>query len=96
MKVSDHLTYLAEAIIDAVVRRAWNKLIKRYGKHAYLSQQQAAVTGFVVVGYGKIGGFELGYGSDLDFVFLFDSPLGVVTDGPHIIEARQFYLRLAQ
>lgn len=96
MKVSDHLTYLAEAIIDAVVIRAWNKLIKRYGKPAHLSQQQAAVTGFVVVGYGKLGGFELGYGSDLDLVFLFDCPLGVVTDGPHIIEARQFYLRLAQ
>ncbi|WGL94975.1 bifunctional [glutamate--ammonia ligase]-adenylyl-L-tyrosine phosphorylase/[glutamate--ammonia-ligase] adenylyltransferase [Arsenophonus nasoniae] len=96
MKVSDHLTYLAEAIIEVVVQLAWNKLTKRYGKPAHLSQQPVGVTGFAVVGYGKLGGFELGYGSDLDLVFLFDCPLGVVTDGQHVIEGRQFYLLLAQ
>lgn len=96
MKVSDHLTCLAEAIIEAVVQLAWNKLTKRYGKPAHLSQQPVGVTGFAVVGYGKLGGFELGYGSDLDLVFLFDCPLGVVTDGQRVIEGRQFYLRLAQ
>ncbi|HGJ5859977.1 MAG TPA: bifunctional [glutamate--ammonia ligase]-adenylyl-L-tyrosine phosphorylase/[glutamate--ammonia-ligase] adenylyltransferase [Arsenophonus nasoniae] len=96
MKVSDHLTYLAEAIIEVVVQLAWNKLTKRYGKPAHLSQQPVGVTGFAVVGYGKLGGFELGYGSDLDLVFLFDCPLGVVTDGQRVIEGRQFYLLLAQ
>ncbi|WGO83982.1 bifunctional [glutamate--ammonia ligase]-adenylyl-L-tyrosine phosphorylase/[glutamate--ammonia-ligase] adenylyltransferase [Arsenophonus apicola] len=96
MKVSDHLTYLAEAIIEVVVQLAWNKLTKRYGKPAHLSQQPVGVTGFAVVGYGKLGGFELGYGSDLDLVFLFDCPLGIVTDGQRVIEGRQFYLRLAQ
>lgn len=96
MKVSDHLTYLAEAIIEVVVQLAWNKLTKRYGKPAHLSQQPVGVTGFAVVGYGKLGGFELGYGSDLDLVFLFDCPLGVVTDGQRVIEGRQFYLLFAQ
>lgn len=96
MKVSDHLTYLAEAIIEVVVQLAWNKLTKRYGKPSHLSQQPVGVTGFAVVGYGKLGGFELGYGSDLDLVFLFDCPLGIVTDGQRVIEGRQFYLRLAQ
>ncbi len=96
MKVSDHLTYLAEAIIDAVVRQAWHKMVKRYGVPSHLAQNAADNLGFAVLGYGKLGGWELGYSSDLDLVFLFDCPVGVVTDGERSIDARQFYLRLAQ
>ncbi|MEQ1963075.1 bifunctional [glutamate--ammonia ligase]-adenylyl-L-tyrosine phosphorylase/[glutamate--ammonia-ligase] adenylyltransferase [Xenorhabdus khoisanae] len=94
MKVSDHLTYLAEAIIGAVVQQAWNQMVKRYGTPAHLSQRGGL--GFAIIGYGKLGGWELGYGSDLDLVFLLDCPMGVVTDGDRAIDARQFYLRLAQ
>ncbi|WP_340614058.1 bifunctional [glutamate--ammonia ligase]-adenylyl-L-tyrosine phosphorylase/[glutamate--ammonia-ligase] adenylyltransferase [Xenorhabdus thailandensis] len=94
MKVSDHLTYLAEAIIEAVVQLAWNQMVKRYGAPAHLSQRQGL--GFAIIGYGKLGGWELGYGSDLDLVFLLDCPMGMMTDGARSIEARQFYLRLAQ
>ncbi|MDC9595719.1 bifunctional [glutamate--ammonia ligase]-adenylyl-L-tyrosine phosphorylase/[glutamate--ammonia-ligase] adenylyltransferase [Xenorhabdus anantnagensis] len=94
MKVSDHLTYLAEAIIEAVVKLAWNQMIKRYGVPAHLSQRQGL--GFAILGYGKLGGWELGYGSDLDLVFLLDCPMDVMTDGARSIDARQFYLRLAQ
>ncbi|MBD2810706.1 bifunctional [glutamate--ammonia ligase]-adenylyl-L-tyrosine phosphorylase/[glutamate--ammonia-ligase] adenylyltransferase [Xenorhabdus sp. Vera] len=94
MKVSDHLTYLAEAIIGAVVQQAWNQMVKRYGVPAHLSQRQGL--GFAIIGYGKLGGWELGYSSDLDLVFLLDCPMGVVTDGARSIDARQFYLRLAQ
>ncbi|MDX7987057.1 bifunctional [glutamate--ammonia ligase]-adenylyl-L-tyrosine phosphorylase/[glutamate--ammonia-ligase] adenylyltransferase [Xenorhabdus sp. 12] len=94
MKVSDHLTYLAEAIIEAVVQQAWHQMVKRYGAPAHLSQRQGM--GFAIIGYGKLGGWELGYGSDLDLVFLLDCPMGVMTDGSRSIDARQFYLRLAQ
>ena len=52
--------------------------------------------GFAVVGYGKLGGWELGYSSDLDTVFLHDCPAEVMTDGEREIDGRQFYLRLAQ
>ena len=96
MKVSDHLTYLAEAIIDAVVHQAWQKMVKRYGEPAHLAQGDSKQYGFAVLGYGKLGGWELGYGSDLDLVFLFDCPLNVVTNGERSIDARQFYLRVAQ
>ncbi|EKT60052.1 bifunctional [glutamate--ammonia ligase]-adenylyl-L-tyrosine phosphorylase/[glutamate--ammonia-ligase] adenylyltransferase [Providencia sneebia] len=96
MKVSDHLTYLAEAIIDAVVHQAWQKMAKRYGEPAHLSHTEEKQYGFAVVGYGKLGGWELGYSSDLDLVFLIDCPAGVVTNGERSIEARQFYLRVAQ
>ncbi|RAW96999.1 MULTISPECIES: bifunctional [glutamate--ammonia ligase]-adenylyl-L-tyrosine phosphorylase/[glutamate--ammonia-ligase] adenylyltransferase [unclassified Photorhabdus] len=94
MKVSDHLTYLAEAIIEAVVQQAWGQMAKRYGVPSHLSQRQGL--GFAVIGYGKLGGWELGYSSDLDLVFLLDCPVDVMTDGDRSIDARQFYLRLAQ
>lgn len=96
MKVSDHLTYLAEAIIDAVVRQAWQMMVKRYGEPDHLAQFDEKQYGFAVLGYGKLGGWELGYSSDLDLVFLFDCPMNAVTTGDRSIEARQFYLRVAQ
>lgn len=94
MKVSDHLTYLAEAMINAVVQQAWQQMVARYGQPAHLSASDER--GFAVLGYGKLGGWELGYGSDLDLVFLLSCPDNVVTDGKCSIDGRQFYLRLAQ
>lgn len=94
MKVSDHLTYLAEAIIAAVVRQAWFQMTARYGQPTHLQDRDGL--GFAVIGYGKLGGIELGYSSDLDLVFLNDCPDNVATDGPRSIDGRQFYLRLAQ
>ncbi|WP_370553745.1 bifunctional [glutamate--ammonia ligase]-adenylyl-L-tyrosine phosphorylase/[glutamate--ammonia-ligase] adenylyltransferase [Edwardsiella tarda] len=94
MKVSDHLTYLAEAMIDAVVQQAWEQMVARYGQPMHLVGQ--STRGFAVIGYGKLGGWELGYGSDLDLVFLLDCPAEVMTEGPRSIDGRQFYLRLAQ
>ncbi|MDU1107056.1 MAG: bifunctional [glutamate--ammonia ligase]-adenylyl-L-tyrosine phosphorylase/[glutamate--ammonia-ligase] adenylyltransferase, partial [Enterobacter sp.] len=94
MKVSDHLTWLAEAIIDAVVHQAWVQMVARYGQPKHLAEREGR--GFAVVGYGKLGGWELGYSSDLDLIFLHDCPVDVMTDGEREIDGRQFYLRLAQ
>lgn len=94
MKVSDNLTWLAEAMIDAVVQQAWRQMAARYGQPTHLRERGGR--GFAVVGYGKLGGWELGYSSDLDLVFLHDCPTDVVTDGEREIDGRQFYLRLAQ
>ena len=94
MKVSDHLTWLAEAMIEQVVQQAWHMMVQRYGRPSHLTHQQER--GFAVVGYGKLGGWELGYSSDLDLVFLHDCPAEAVTDGERSIDGRQFYLRLAQ
>ena len=94
MKVSDHLTWLAEAMIDAVVQQAWTQMVARYGQPTHLGDREGR--GFAVVGYGKLGGWELGYSSDLDLIFLHDCPMDVMTDGEREIDGRQFYLRLAQ
>lgn len=94
MKVSDHLTWLAEAIIESVVQQAWQMMVQRYGRPQHLKNERER--GFAVLGYGKLGGWELGYSSDLDLVFLHDCPAETVTDGERSIDGRQFYLRLAQ
>ena len=94
MKVSDHLTWLAEAITEEVVNQAWAQMSERYGvpPEVAVSGQR----GFAVVAYGKLGGIELGYGSDLDLVFLHGGDPNSYTDGRKPIDSRQFYLRLAQ
>ncbi|MCG3723371.1 bifunctional [glutamate--ammonia ligase]-adenylyl-L-tyrosine phosphorylase/[glutamate--ammonia-ligase] adenylyltransferase [Vibrio cincinnatiensis] len=94
MKVSDHLTYLAEAIVEAVIHQAWLQVSVKYGEPDHLTERDGK--GFAVIGYGKVGGWELGYNSDLDIVFVHDCPVSSMTDGEKSIDGRQFYLRLAQ
>nr|WP_256353467.1 bifunctional [glutamate--ammonia ligase]-adenylyl-L-tyrosine phosphorylase/[glutamate--ammonia-ligase] adenylyltransferase [Aeromonas sp. sif2416] len=94
MKVSDHLTWLAEAITEEVVNQAWLQMSERYGVPPEVTA--SGQRGFAVVAYGKLGGIELGYGSDLDLVFLHGGDPNRYTDGPKSIDSRQFYLRLAQ
>ncbi|MDO6685243.1 MULTISPECIES: bifunctional [glutamate--ammonia ligase]-adenylyl-L-tyrosine phosphorylase/[glutamate--ammonia-ligase] adenylyltransferase [unclassified Agarivorans] len=93
MKVSDHLTAVAEVIVNAVVEQAWNQMVERHGYPSQLTEQQR---GFAVVGYGKIGGIETGYSSDLDLVFLHNSDSSTYTNGAKQIDSKQFYLKLAQ
>ncbi|QSX32993.1 bifunctional [glutamate--ammonia ligase]-adenylyl-L-tyrosine phosphorylase/[glutamate--ammonia-ligase] adenylyltransferase [Shewanella avicenniae] len=92
MQVSDHLTFLAEALIEQVVHYAWLQLTERYGTP---NGVEAGDMAFAVVGYGKLGGIELGYGSDLDLVFLHNAPEGM-TNGDKQIEVGLFYAKLAQ
>lgn len=93
MQVSDHLTFLAEAIIEQVVQQAWAQISARHGEPDNLKANEM---GFAVIGYGKAGGLELGYGSDLDLVFLHNAPQGGQTNGDRAIDVGHFYLKLAQ
>ncbi|KDB46858.1 glutamine-synthetase adenylyltransferase [Glaesserella parasuis HPS9] len=94
MKISDHLTYLAEAIIGEVVNLAWRQVAQRFGEPEHL---QNGEKDFVVIAYGKLGGIELGYNSDLDLVFLHNAPEQSETvGGKKSISSHQFYLKLAQ
>lgn len=92
MVVSDYLTYIAESIVEQVLNRAWLMLVD---KHGYPPECQDKPQGFGILGFGKLGGVELGYGSDLDMVFLYDCPDGnALTEGDKPISAAQFYGRL--
>lgn len=95
MKVSDYLTYIAEAVLNEVLQLAWAHLTEKYG----VPQMQPGVPcdpNFIIVGYGKLGGLELSYGSDLDLVFLDNSPAQLSTDGDKPVENTVFFTRLAQ
>ena len=92
MVVSDYLTYIAECIVEHVVERAWLMLTE---KHGFPPGSDNKAIGFAVLGFGKLGGIELGYGSDLDMVFLYDCEDGnALTEGPKSIPSMQFYGRL--
>jgi glutamate-ammonia-ligase adenylyltransferase len=93
MKVSDHLTALSEAIVTQCVNLAWQQMVTRFG---YPPGANDDNKGFAVIAYGKAGGIELGYDSDLDLVFVHNSDGNGQTNGDKQIDARQFYLKLAQ
>lgn len=93
MKVSDHLTWLAEAVVAQVVELAWQQMTARYGVPPHCNAQNK---GLAVIAYGKLGGLELGYGSDLDLVFVHNCSSQGTTDGERNIDAMQFYLKLVQ
>lgn len=67
MRVSDALTFLAEAMLGVALDMAWRETAERF-------PQFAATRPFIIVGYGKLGGVELGPGSDLDIVFIHAMP----------------------
>ncbi|MGE5471534.1 MAG: bifunctional [glutamate--ammonia ligase]-adenylyl-L-tyrosine phosphorylase/[glutamate--ammonia-ligase] adenylyltransferase [Bacteroidota bacterium] len=75
--LSDHLTELADTIVQETLPLCWQAIKKRH----------CPTPKFAVIGYGKMGGKELGYASDLDLVYLFDDPAP---------EAEENYARLGQ
>jgi len=94
MVVSDYLTYVAEVILECVVDKAWQILTDKHGWPPNIQQKQQ---GFAILGFGKLGGLELGYGSDLDMVFIYDCADGnALTDGNKAVSCSQFYGRIGQ
>ncbi|MGI9248808.1 MAG: bifunctional [glutamate--ammonia ligase]-adenylyl-L-tyrosine phosphorylase/[glutamate--ammonia-ligase] adenylyltransferase, partial [Woeseiaceae bacterium] len=97
MKVSDGLTWLAETVLDEALRVAWRDLTTRHGTPCYVVDGVTHKAGFGIVGYGKLGGLELSYGSDLDIVFLHDSHgESRMTDGEKPLDNTMFFARLVR
>jgi len=95
MVVSDYLTYLAETVVGAVLTQAWRLTASRHGPPP--GSGPGEIKGFGVVAYGKMGGLELGYGSDLDLVFLYGGVEDrVLTIGASPIPCAQFYSRIGK
>ncbi|HZX32204.1 MAG TPA: bifunctional [glutamate--ammonia ligase]-adenylyl-L-tyrosine phosphorylase/[glutamate--ammonia-ligase] adenylyltransferase [Rhodocyclaceae bacterium] len=76
-RISDHLTQLADILVQTTLDLCWNNLRKRHRDQPK----------FAVIGYGKLGGKELGYASDLDMVYVYDDDA---------MEAEETYARLGQ
>lgn len=95
MKVSDHLTWLAEVLLEQVLHQSWHSLTKKYGYP--VSHGEAAHTPqLAIIGYGKSGGWELGYDSDLDLVFIHGADSTGSTNGERSVDNLTFYTRLGQ
>ncbi len=88
MQVSDYLTWTAETVLEAVLEIAWRNMTEKYGNPDNSE--------FIVLGYGKVGGIELSYGSDLDLVFIHDASASGLTDGAKQIANGMFFTRLGQ
>jgi len=97
MKVSDALTELAELVVREALAVAWSDLSARHGEPWFEEGGRRQRAGFAAIAYGKLGGIELSYGSDLDLVFLHDSRGSKQqTDGPSALENSVFFGRLVR
>ena len=63
-RLADHLSALADIVLAATLAQCWSDM----------RDAPRAAPKFAIIGYGKLGGKELGYASDLDLVFLYDDP----------------------
>ncbi|TBR36315.1 bifunctional [glutamate--ammonia ligase]-adenylyl-L-tyrosine phosphorylase/[glutamate--ammonia-ligase] adenylyltransferase [Dyella terrae] len=85
------LAALAESVVLAVTTMAERELVAQHGR------LPGEGSGFAVMGYGSLGGEELGFASDLDLVFVYDTRRAhAMSDGPRPIEGSRWYQRLAQ
>jgi glutamate-ammonia-ligase adenylyltransferase len=97
MKVSDSLTELAEAVLSHALRVAWQDMVVKHGVPQYIVDGETFDAGFAIVAYGKLGGLELSYRSDLDLVYLHDSQgMEQKTNGDKSLENSMFFTRLVR
>ena len=82
------LAWLADGVVARVLSLAWQEMAAAHGTLDHAR--------FAVLGYGSLGSAELGFGSDLDLVFLYDAPSGTLSDGGRPLEAQRWFARLAQ
>ena len=92
-KVSDKLTLLAETLLSASVELAWQQVSSKFGEPSDASQQDKR---FGIIAYGKMGGWEMSYGSDIDMVCIHESDKSGVTNGDKQISNTEFYVKLVQ
>ncbi|MFC0679946.1 bifunctional [glutamate--ammonia ligase]-adenylyl-L-tyrosine phosphorylase/[glutamate--ammonia-ligase] adenylyltransferase [Lysobacter korlensis] len=85
---AQQLAWLADGVVRRVLELARDEIAPAHGE-----VQDAR---FAVLGYGSLGGEELGFGSDLDLVFLYDAPADAQSDGARPLDAPRWFARLAQ
>jgi [glutamine synthetase] adenylyltransferase / [glutamine synthetase]-adenylyl-L-tyrosine phosphorylase len=97
MQVSDRLTDIAELIIERALELGWRQITAQFGVPSCGHGAALRAVNICAVGYGKLGGMELGYTSDLDLVFLHDSHgERQETSGARPIDNQVFFVRLVQ
>ena len=95
MKISDYLAWVAEVVVEQALALAWRQMVTRHGRPSKEGGDWCDPD-FGVIAYGKMGGLELSYESDLDLVFLHNGTSTGMTEGPKSIENVVFMARLGQ
>ena len=96
MKVSDHLSNIAETALNQVVEISWHHLAEKHGLPICRLGEDSFDRGFAVIAYGKLGGLELGYDSDIDLVFLHAGTPEETRGGKYPTDSTYFFARLGQ
>ncbi len=96
MKVSDHLTWIAETVLARVLQVSWSIVSEKYGIPEGIPGSSVSDCGFAIAAYGKVGGLEMGYKSDIDIVFLYDAGFGQTRGKDKSIDNIRFYSNLGQ
>jgi glutamate-ammonia-ligase adenylyltransferase len=95
--VGAKLSTIADVVLEKVFQLSWDAVCKRHGIPVCLIEDRPYHPGMAIIAYGKLGGLEMGYGSDLDIVFLHDSSgQKEYTNGEKSIDNSQFFIRVAQ
>jgi len=94
MAVSNYLTWVAESIVKEIVHLSWSIMVRKYGHPD--GCDEVCLLPFIALGYGKLGGLEMGPSSDLDLVFVHNTNSQGSTDGIKPIENQTFFARFAQ
>jgi glutamate-ammonia-ligase adenylyltransferase len=95
--VGAKLSTIADVVLQKVLALSWDAVCKRHGIPVCIIDEKSYHPGMAIIAYGKLGGLEMGYGSDLDIVFLHDSSgQKQYTDGDKSIDNSQFFIRVAQ
>jgi len=96
-EVGLYLSGLAEVVLQAVYYMAENKLQRQFGAPSFIENGESHRAEFAIIGYGKLGGREMHYQSDLDIIFLHNSTgTRQTTEGPKCIDNAMYFARLAQ
>jgi glutamate-ammonia-ligase adenylyltransferase len=95
--VSDRLTDLADALLEKILGFAWQSMVEKYGEPGCVIEGEVFRPAISIIAYGKMGGHELGYDSDLDIIFLHNSGgEKQYTTGEKVIDNQSFFARVAQ
>jgi glutamate-ammonia-ligase adenylyltransferase len=91
------VSQLADLLLDRALQLVAARLAARWGAPRWQSEQGGEIElGFAVLGLGKLGSEELNYSSDVDLVYVFESPPGPLGAGPGERSPEQYFTRLAQ
>lgn len=101
MKVSDSLTFIAQVVLESALRRAFAELIAKHGYPKLATGEYATdeQMGVAIIGYGKLGGIEMSYASDLDVVFLHmidEKADTLAREGQRAVSGMKFASRVVQ